>query len=351
MLDTQPVVAIRADGSASIGMGHIMRTLAVAVELRDLGACVVFVCSDEESAKVVGARGFETRVLGTEPEQLSACIDVEVLAFEDLGACFIFVDSFFANNLYFERVSHVGPVGSFAFGKRFSLGLDLMVSYLPSDDASWMRNRFAEDATLLLGESYVPLRREFRGITSRSMNRPVGDVLVMSGGSDPLDMSMLVLEAMECDPLWDSVIRHVVAGPACQHKTALRTHAEKSGRTILHEDVSNMAALMCGCDIAITSCGFSCYELAACGVPMVAFATSDDQAKNGVLHNIMVYAGDARSDPRSIASEAVRMAGRLAQNRPARLAMREGATEKGIDGRGAERIARAILEIVERRRL
>lgn len=351
MLDDRPIIAIRTDGSASIGMGHVMRTLAVAEALEDLGAHTVFVCSDEKPARFISARGFEVRSLGTEPKRLTEGVDSEISTLEQLGACFVFVDSFFASDAYFAGLSRACPVGSFSFGKRFSSGLALMVSYLPGDDVTWMRKHFNENSALLIGESYVPLRREFRDVPRKPMDRQVRDILVMSGGSDLLGMSVLVLEAMAGDPMWDGAARHVVAGFACPHKAALRALAEGDERVTLHENVSDMAALMCGCDIAITACGFSCYELAACGVPMVAFATSNDQAENGVLRGIMAYAGDARSNPRSTASEAARLAGALAQDRSSRLAMRGVATEKDIDGRGAERIARAVLEIAGGRRL
>ena len=65
-----PTIAIRADGSRSVGMGHVMRTLSIAEALRVAGAHVLYVCADEQPKEIIESRGFEVLVLETDPANL-----------------------------------------------------------------------------------------------------------------------------------------------------------------------------------------------------------------------------------------------------------------------------------------
>ena len=57
-------VAFRVDSSLKIGAGHVMRCLALADGMKDMGAEAVFVCREHEGnlSKLIAERGF--RVLG-----------------------------------------------------------------------------------------------------------------------------------------------------------------------------------------------------------------------------------------------------------------------------------------------
>lgn len=57
-----PTIAIRADGSRSVGMGHVMRTLSIAEALRVAGAHVLYVCADKQPKEIIESRGFEVLV-------------------------------------------------------------------------------------------------------------------------------------------------------------------------------------------------------------------------------------------------------------------------------------------------
>lgn len=341
-------MVIRSDGSETVGMGHVMRTLALAEALRDLGVRVVYVCANDGARKVIQLRGFGVIVLGTDQGDMLGELPKLRAVLARIRAGFVFVDSFYATDVYFEEVRTWCPVGSFAFGRTFSQGLDLVVSYLPSTDEEWLRSRFAASGVkLLVGTEFVPLRSEFFAVPLNPLPLKPSEILVMSGGSDPLGMCERVAGFLGDDPYWDDVEKHVVLGPAFRRAGEVEARI-RGGRTTVHRSVGNMAALMARCDLAITACGYSVFELAACGVPMVVFATSADQVENGFAPGLMEYAGDARSDADGIAERACFAAKRLAESVRDRQAMREAFRRCGLDGRGAQRIARAVVGSMER---
>ena len=340
-------VAIRADGSQEVGMGHVMRTLAVAEALRRAGARVIYLCANEGALDPICSRDFEVRVLNTDSEDLLEEIPVIRPMLEEEGVGFVFVDSFFASDAYFYEVSRFCPVGSFTLDKTFTRYLALVVSYLFSDDMEWLKRTFGNCGTrLLAGVRYIPLRDEFLHVTKRRISRDIDRLLIMAGGSDALGMCLRIVDELASDPFWDNIELHVVAGPLCSTVLQLRTRAQRSDHIILHESVHDMAALMSSCDLAITARGNTVFELASCGVPMVTFSTSAEQAEYGFIRDYLTYAGDARHDAHGVARECCVQAKKLALDSNVRASMRAAASCEGIDGLGSQRIAAEIIKIV-----
>lgn len=45
----------------------------------------------------------------------------------------------------------------------------------------------------------------------------------------------------------------------------------------IHQNVLNMAEIMTMCDIAVSACGSTMYELCACGLPIITYSVADNQ--------------------------------------------------------------------------
>ena len=54
---------IRADGNEKVGMGHVMRCLAVAEALKNFEEKIEFITADENPARLIEERGFSVKVL------------------------------------------------------------------------------------------------------------------------------------------------------------------------------------------------------------------------------------------------------------------------------------------------
>ena len=270
------------------------------------------------------------------------------------GVTFVFVDSFCANNAYFKMLSRFCPVGTFGYGDRFSEGLSLIVSYLACTDYEWYEREFADRSTrVLLGSSYVPVRREFSSLRGLDRYGSTKGILLTVGGSDELGVTCALLERLVDSPLIRSFDIHVVIGEASRCGRVLEETYGSNPRVVLHENVDRMSEVFALCDIAVTAAGYTVFELAVSRIPMVAFAVSDDQAQNGKVPGVMKWMGDIRSedhaalDPYALSS-VIECACELAHSDGLRLAMTKAADEYRIDGLGGARIADEIVSIAER---
>lgn len=347
-------VAIRADGGRGIGLGHVMRTIPIAEALHDRGCEVVYLSASDLTGSVVERYGFSCERLDCEIGDVNAEVQLMCDLVHKEGLDFVFIDSFYANNDYFKALSRVCPVGTFGYGDRFSEGLSLIVSYLACTDYGWYEREFAHRSiSVLVGSSYVPVRREFTALREHNLHKAAKGILLSVGGSDEFDVTGALLDKLVNSPLVQDNDIHVVIGAAFSCGQSLREAYGSNPHIVLHENVERMSEVFASCDIAITAAGYTVFELAVSRIPMVAFAVSDDQALNGEVPGVMRWMGDIRTedrtslDPRALAS-VIQCASELACSGDLRLAMIRASEEYEIDGLGGTRIADEIVSIAGR---
>lgn len=345
---TKLKVAIRADGGCDIGLGHIMRTAPIAMSLKNRGIETLYLCSDDAVQGLIEELGFPCVVLSSNRSHLIDEVPKIAEAVKCFGIGFVLVDSFSASNEYFRKLSRFCHVGTVAYGKRFTDALSLVISYSPLTDFEWYARNFTERTRLLLGAKYVPLRPDFAQTVERDYYASVRDVLILAGGEDRLGVCDALVNTMIVDHAWDDVKLHVVSSAR-----SVLMHSLTSSRVLLnsHLDGRAMAGLMRCCDLAITASGNTVYELAALGVPMIAFATSDEQAEQGNKGDFLCWLGDVRDETHFGVNEA-----KIAEISSAALAISRSPVERkrlgsaakaaGIDGNGAERIAKEIENLL-----
>jgi UDP-2,4-diacetamido-2,4,6-trideoxy-beta-L-altropyranose hydrolase len=184
------------------------------------------------------------------------------------------------------------------------------------------------------------LRPEF---SVKPLPRAVGRVkrvLVTLGGSDPHGLSFRVARWV-LDILGRAQVDLVVGPFGVSPGDAIASRG-----IAVHEQPADIRRLMLEADIAVSGGGQTLYELAATGTPTVALQVATNQALNiagleaaGTL--IAAGAADAANLERSLKAALLR----LVDNPIQRVAMsRAGRTV--VDGLGAMRVARAILDRV-----
>jgi len=259
-------IVIRADASAHIGVGHAMRCLALAEAWIDLGGQVVFA-----SAELPDAIAARIAATGARVATVTTPADTAALA-RDVGARFAVVDGYHLGAAEQEALSMTGACLLVIDdrGETATQAADLVLN----QDASATEELYSElDAKLLLGLSYVLLRREFRTAASiRHVPEVARHVLVSFGGADPANLTPIALEALAS---LDGLDVFVIAGMANPHQLVVPPDARATIWIV--QSVDDMAAQMRRADLAVVAAGSTCWELAACGVPMVAVAAADDQ--------------------------------------------------------------------------
>lgn len=204
---------------------------------------------------------------------------------------------------------------------------------------------------LLLGPKYAPLRREFENLPPRTTHRHVRNILVTTGGGDPLNIAGQFVEKAKQTPATAGFHYHIAAGRFNEHLGELDMLAGRYPGVSVHRNVTYMSELMNACDIAVSAAGTTLYELCACGTPTIAYMLADNQAPNGEAfqrYGLALWAGDARTKPAFVQKLLVILAD-LAENREQREHMSQ-AMRKTVDGNGTRRLARHIMQIAEERR-
>ena len=133
--------------------------------------------------------------------------------------------------------------------------------------------------TLLLGPRYALLRPQFRERINAKRRRTgrACRLLVTAGASDPKNITIPILKALNGIPLGPAVV-DIVIGPGFRASAKLRAVAHGLRHNIrIHESPRDMASLMAEADLCITAAGSTLWEVAALGLPSVAVIVADNQ--------------------------------------------------------------------------
>lgn len=351
-------VLIRADATPEIGTGHVMRCLALADALRDLGARPVFAGRDMFPAMVERIRG-EGFAFAPLPEAQSdnaaRASDVPhahwlkaswrddahaTLAIaEAQQATWVVVDHYGIDHLWEAEVQKAGlkvaALDDLA-DRRHAADL-LSDPSLTDDPHGRYRDLTASAAQRLFGPRYALLRSEFTAPPERSPPTDGLRVLVAFGGVDAAGMTERAMEALAKARSVAAV--DVVIGGQNQRRSQIEAIAKEAGWRV-HVNTSDIATLMAAADLGVGAGGHMLWERAAMGLPSLAAIVADNQrtqvseaAKQGVVIQI-----DPAADADALAAEIDRLAADTE-----RLARMAAAGRQAVDRRGAGRIARRIV--------
>lgn len=333
-------LAIRADASTAIGLGHAMRCLALAQEARDRGWTVLFLSTSMPPtlSAALEAEGVEVRLLSCETGSPQDARETTRAA-RAAGSGWIVVDGYrlggeYQHALKRERL-HVLAIDDFGqmTGHRADLILDQNLGATPEPYAGCPK------ATLLLGPEFAMLRRAFRARPESKTGGTRLRILVTMGGADPVDATLFVVKAIES--LEVQAEKTVIVGSAYPHLARLEA-AITGSETRLEVNPADMAMWMHWADLAISAGGSTSWELACAGVPAVVVPFAANQipiARALAGHGVARFPGPLDSiGPDDLRAEVNRLAAL-----PGTLAEMSLRARRLIDGWGARRVLDAII--------
>lgn len=379
------MVVIRADANSKIGMGHVMRCLSVADALLKCGEEVLFVTADDTPVPLLTKKGIPYRVLHTDYADMEAELPKLWNALSELPQgpgvpeaalpqknTSILVDSYYVTEKYLaalkKRITTIYMDDIYAF----SYPVDMLINYnIYGEEMGYEKDAAFADTKLLLGTEYVPLREEFAAGAGYAQSRKElsaetenvtpaedrlhqtaeqgrtadGGILITTGGSDSFNLAgQLLMEAMKYDALKEKEY-HVVSGSLNPHIGELQALAQKHENIHIHCNVTNMAELMAESEVALSAGGSTLYELCAMGVPVIAFSFAENQERlvqTFVKRGIAQYGGNYRTDGNKMIQNTIAGLEKLCGDEALKTEYRRKALQL-VDGRGAERIAEALL--------
>lgn len=283
MLDhtAKKIFLIRADASAEMGMGHLMRTVALGQMLQD-AACEVHFATIAHNVEIIERLQAENFSVHQIRAPFSEGTDVRTLAHigRGIAASWIVVDGYHFSATY-EKI-----IQDLVLSARL-LRIDDLPRIHHSADVLLSQNFGAQHMNFstevstqkLLGLEFLLLRREFRKARSEAKSAatqsPKRLLVTLGGGTPQGDIANLKIARALFDLGANQLEVVYIAGRMSANKAELKKCLSPNHRLL--EFCDDMASEMSRADFAIVAGGSSMWELMYLGVPFLAVALSEDQ--------------------------------------------------------------------------
>lgn len=357
-------IYIRTDGNQAIATGHFTRCLSIAAALHNIEILPCFIVSDEESHKLLAKLHdslfsdtffpLNTHILKTayydKPEQeldeLYSFFNNTDPTADNNRKCVLLLDSYFVTENYLSTMRKICKIAYIDDLRSFDYPVDLLINYdiIPEKLMNDYLKAYKNSGKLLLGAAYTPLRPQFQDKKSSPVH-PVRDILLTSGGSDPLNFIPMIAEKLISE--FTSFNIHIVVGTLFQNIDILEALSRKNDRIILHYHVTDMASLMLTCDLAVSAAGTTLYELCALALPAISFSMAENQISMAEIFdelNAVFYAGNIVGNSPSVCQNICMYINNFLSERDL-LKKQQQHMSSLIDGKGASRIAHALSRL------
>jgi UDP-2,4-diacetamido-2,4,6-trideoxy-beta-L-altropyranose hydrolase len=284
--ETGSVVVVRADASATIGGGHVMRCLALADALREAGATCWFAGLRDTAAAVpaLSRSGHDWLVIDAPGDAASLR---HALARAGVMACnWLIVDHYgwsgaeeAACRAWAENIMVIDDLAD------RNHDCDLLLDQTFGRTTGDYEGLIPVSATKLLGTAYALLRPEFSLARQSALwRRSTGvlkRVLIAMGLTDAPDATSRVLSALLASE--PSIEIDVALGTAAPHFAEVEQLVARSdGRAALHCDSVAMEVLMTNADFAFGAAGSTSWERCCLGLPTALITLADNQREIAV---------------------------------------------------------------------
>ena len=343
MAAEETVVAFRVDGNADMGMGRVIRCLALAALVRrKITPRIYFVMRDFDVAveKVI-EEGFPVLTL---PPETDRAAEMKLLdeTVRKKSVSVLVIDTPDGDSALVAPARAQGVKAAVMDdhgGKSF--GADLLVN--GGLVAEFTRYPAGAAEKLLIGPQYMIVREDFmlHSLREKRISKEVRSVLVAMGGADPYRTVYSATEAME--EVEGDCKFVIVLGNAFVDVAGF----EKYAKTKRHEyavlcNAANLASLMNQADVAVVSAGRTLYELVCTRTPGLVVCMDEFQMKEAAefeRRGAIINLGFWRQVTAAVIAEKLNA---LIADHKKRAQMYQNC--RGItDGRGASRVVEELF--------
>lgn len=346
-------VAMRADATVAIGLGHVKRCLALANALRSVGADVRFVghADSDAASALVTAPGFGWTPLPPS----SAEHGTPDRPIEDARHTVEFMQAWAADVVVVDHYGLAAPwhqAVRAATGARIvgiddladrPLDVDLLIDHNAAPDhAEKYRHVLRPGVPLCGGPAYALIDEVYARHARCAHHSEVRHMGIFMGGTDPGQHSAWVLHALRHSVGWPGQVT-IVTTSANPHWPDLARLIRQDARATLLMDQAHLADFHAACDLEIGAGGGAQWERCCLGVPTLALVCAENQrATVSHLHAIGALQGlDAMAQTAPQAQAMSDMLTRLIASPGERLELARHAMAL-VDGHGAQRAAQVI---------
>lgn len=297
-------IAIRADASIEMGIGHIMRCLTLADELRQCyAASVLFISRAHRGhlAELIRLRGYDVHLLpepvvGFRPAQddVNHANWLNIHWFEDaedtievvrhLKPDWLIVDHYAIDarwhRLLRPHVKHILAIDDLADRQ---LDCDILLDQTYGRQEKDYQSLVTRNCRLLLGSSFALLKPEFLKFRPQAINKRksfsgIKRILVAFGGTDPQNLTSKILESLaQIDWITVPSIDVIMGGQSPYIDEIDKKIKNYPLKVSIAIDVSDMAERILTADLAIGAAGSTTWERCCLGLPTILIECAENQ--------------------------------------------------------------------------
>lgn len=359
------VVAFRFDASARIGLGHMRRCMSLARALIECGAEVHLLTRDlgldaSSEARRAGATlhvlpaPSDTVPYYSEPQYgeptharwigitgpQDANDTLAALAAETLSPDWIVVDHYALDERWHQQVATVTGAALAVIDDLAdrSLFAQILIDHnYCGDHAAKYAGRLVADTRMACGPRYALLGAAYGGAPVFKVRATVGSIGIFMGGTDPSNLSCIVLAACRLHAGFAGTIE-IVSTKANPQLQTLQAAVAASPGTVLTLDLPDLCDFFKRHDLQIGCGGGASWERCCVGAPSLVLVGAANQ--RAVVPELAAI-GAIATLPEEFSKDAAFIGQALSvllRDRERRQALSQRAHEL-VDGRGAQRVA------------
>lgn len=344
-------VIIRADASAALGLGHLKRCLSLAQALRGQGAEVTLAWRhiNLDCGPMIEAAGVSSVCIGN-GQVTGELFDARDLLSATNGASLIVADHYALGERWHRAVrantnARLAAIDDLADR---TLAVDIAIDpNFSADPAAKFAGLLPANARLLAGPEYALLSPAYAEAPRCRMHEtaheptrdPVRSIGIFMGGTDAAGLSAVALDALEQIGFPGGI--EIATTQGNPHLAALRARVASRPLLTITLDQPDLADFFARHDLQIGAGGGATWERCCIGAPTLAVIAADNQRpvllplqQMGVLRVIA-------DEPPTAA--AIATATRELMANPALRRSLSTRAMALVDGRGAQRVATALL--------
>jgi UDP-2,4-diacetamido-2,4,6-trideoxy-beta-L-altropyranose hydrolase len=292
-------VAVRADASGKMGIGHLRRCLSLLNALSDLGAQTFIVSRSHDgvAADVMRNEDVDVRWLPA-PNSDIACedgretqytqwagvpwlqdADETIDALRAFAPDWVIVDHYALDAQWHDRVRSALKCRIFAIDdlgdRELSADILLDANASPSHSIKY-EGRLQRQTKLLTGLRFALFSKSYQDAASYIFCEEVRSIGIFMGGGDPLGLSSQVLRILREDVGFAGEIEIVIGSPDLVCEDLAKQSAEDHKLT-LSVNLPQLSNFYARHDLQIGAGGTATYERCLLGVPAIAVIAAENQ--------------------------------------------------------------------------
>lgn len=262
----------RADGNAQIGLGHVMRCLALADMLQgDFSMRFALATASAEVRALIERVGIVVIEL---PESDAERAFLDTIQPDEV----VVLDGYAFNEAFQravrERAKKLVFIDDLAQGHQVA---DAIINHAGGvTEADYEAESYTQ---FHLGPHYALLRPEFLRYDGFGDPPTNGPIFVSFGGSDADNVSLTALKAIQ--QVDTSLPVNLILGPFHKGRAAIDAFRNQLPNLTIRQNLTaaQMVDELRRCSLAITACSTIAYEVCAINRPLITVVTADNQAR------------------------------------------------------------------------